>query len=136
MDTELLNRLLARDEGQFLEFKSTYERPGGAGLKRRKATEVARDIAETLSAMANADGGTLLLGVEDDKTVTGVDYPDDKLALFRQATQNLLRPPLKARLTELTAEGRLVLAFEVDPSPVPHQLTDGRYLLLERHVSG
>jgi len=132
MDTELLNRLLARDEGQFLEFKSTYERPGGAGLKRRKAIEVARDIAETLSAMANADGGTLLLGVEDDKTVTGVDYPDDKLALFRQATQNLLRPPLKARLTELTAEGRLVLAFEVDPSPVPHQLTDGRYLLRVR----
>ncbi len=25
MDTELLNRLLARDEGQFLEFKSAYE---------------------------------------------------------------------------------------------------------------
>jgi len=132
MDTELLNRLLARDEGQFLEFKSAYQRPGGVGFKRRKAAEVARDIAETLSAMANADGGTLLLGVEDDKAVTGVDYPDDKLALFRQATQNLLRPPLKARLTELDHEGRRVLAFEVYPSPVPHQLSDGRYLLRAR----
>ena len=130
--TSLLNRLLARDEGQFLEFKSAYEQPGGVHLKRRKAAEVARDIAETLSAMANADGGTLLLGIEDDKTVTGVDYPEDKLALFRQATQNLLRPPLKARLTELTHEGHLVLAFEVDPSIVPHQLTDGRYLLRVR----
>jgi ATP-dependent DNA helicase RecG len=67
MDSELLKRLLARDEGQFLEFKSAYERPGGRGLKRRKAAEVARDIAETVSAMANADGGALLLGVEDDK---------------------------------------------------------------------
>ena len=130
--TSLLKRLLARDEGQFLEFKSAYERPGGVGLKRRKATEVARDIAETLSAMANADGGTLLLGVEDNKTVTGVDYPEDKLALFRQATQNLLRPPLKARLTELVHEGRQVLAFEIGPSPVPHQLSDGRYLLRVR----
>jgi len=127
-----VNRLLARDEGQFLEFKSAHERPSGVRLKRRKAAGVARDIAETLSAMANADGGTLLLGVEDDKTVTGVDYPDDKLALFRQATQNLLRPPLKARLTELMHEGHLVLALEVDPSPVPHQLTDGRYLLRVR----
>jgi len=132
MDTELLKRLLARDEGQFLEFKSAYDRPGGVCFKRRKATEVTWDIAETLSAMANADGGTLLLGVEDDKTVTGVDYPDDKLALFRQATQNLLRPPLKARLTELDHEGRRILAFEVDPSPVPHQLSDGRYLLRVR----
>lgn len=132
MDNQLLNRLLARDEGQFLEFKSAHERPGDVGFKRRKATGVAWDIAETLSAMANADGGTLLLGVEDDKTVTGVDYPDDKLSLFRQATQNLLRPPLKARLTELDHEGRRVLAFEVDPSPVPHQLSDGRYLLRVR----
>lgn len=132
MDTELLNRLLARDEGQFLEFKSACERPGGVRLKRRKATAVAKDIAEALGAMANADGGTFLLGVEDDKTVTGVDYPDDKLALFRQATQNLLRPPLKARLTELDYEGRCVLAFEVGPSLVPHQLTDGRYLLRVR----
>jgi len=95
METELLKRLLARDEGQLLEFKSTYERPDGVRLKRRKATDVVRDIAETLSAMANADGGTLLLGVEDDKTITGVDYPDDKLALFHQATQNLLQPPQK-----------------------------------------
>jgi ATP-dependent DNA helicase RecG len=135
MDDQLLNRLLTRDEGQFLEFKSVYDRLEGARLKRRKATGVLKDIAETLSAMANADGGTLLLGVEDDKTVTGVDYPDDKLALFRRATQNLLRPPLKARLTELTHAEGLVLAFEVDPSPIPHQLTDGRYLLRVRDQS-
>ena len=132
MDAELLSRLLARDEGQFLEFKSACERPGGAGLKRRKAAAVAWDVAETLSAMANADGGTLLLGVEKDKTVTGVDYPDDKLTLLRQATHNLLRPPLKAHLTELVHEGRRILAFEVDSSLVPHQLTDGRYLLRVR----
>ncbi|MBM4466529.1 MAG: hypothetical protein FJ014_13405 [Chloroflexi bacterium] len=132
MDTELLNRLLTRDEGQFLEFKSIYERPGGVGFKRRKAADVAQDIAETLSAMANADGGTLLLGIEDDKTVTGLDYPDDKLALLREATQSLLRPPLKARLTELTHAGQRVMIFEVYPSPVPHQLSDGRYLLRVR----
>lgn len=41
MNTDLLNRLLARDEGQFLEFKSAYERLGGTGFKRRKATDVA-----------------------------------------------------------------------------------------------
>ena len=132
MDAELLSRLLARDEGQFLEFKSACERPGATTPRRRKATAAAWDVAETLSAMANADGGTLLLGVEKDRTVTGVDYPDDKLTLLRQATQNLLRPPLKAHLTELIHEGRRILAFEADSSLVPHQLTDGRYLLRVR----
>ena len=54
MDTELFKRLLTRDEGQFLEFKSTYERPGGVRLKRRKAAEVARDVAETLCVYQSA----------------------------------------------------------------------------------
>ena len=67
-----------REEGQFFERKSCYERSGGRA-QRRKVTQVAKDVAETLSAMADADGGTLVLGVEDDGTPTGVDYPPDRV---------------------------------------------------------
>jgi predicted HTH transcriptional regulator len=31
--------------------------------------------------MANADGGTLALGIENDGTPSGVDYPQDRLAI-------------------------------------------------------
>ncbi|MBE9582159.1 MAG: ATP-binding protein, partial [Proteobacteria bacterium] len=44
----------------------------------RDARSVARDVSETLAAMANADGGTLALGIENDGTPSGVDYPQDR----------------------------------------------------------
>ena len=70
IDTE---RLLRLPEGQFLERKSCYEFIKGQ-WKLRKAKNVARDVAETLSAFANSDGGTLLLGVDDDGSISGVDF--------------------------------------------------------------
>jgi len=120
--------LKTREEGQFFERKSCYERSGGR-VRRRKVKEVAKDVAETLSAMANADGGTLVLSVEDDGTPTGVDYPPDRLEVIRQAPRRLVTPPLKAQIRGVKLEGKPLLIFEVDWSPEVHQLTDGRYLL-------
>ena len=83
-------------------------------MKRRKPAKVARDIAETLTAMANADGGTLVLGLEDDGTPTGYDYPEDRLALLYQAARNLVTPPLHPRITPAFLAGIPILLFEID----------------------
>jgi len=120
--------LKSQPEGQFFERKSCYDY-SGQHPKRRKAKEVAYDVAETLSAMANADGGTLALGIEDDGSPTGVDYPQDRLRVILNAPRNLVRPPLKARYLWAELDGHKILVFEVDWSPEVHQLADGRYLL-------
>jgi len=120
--------LKSQPEGQFFERKSCYDY-SGQHPKRRKAKEVAYDVAETLSAMANADGGTLALGIEDDGSPTGVDYPQDRLRVILNAPRNLIRPPLKARYLWAELDGHKILVFEVDWSPEVHQLADGRYLL-------
>ena len=120
--------LKTQQEGQFFERKSCYDR-SGAQFKRRDVRSVAYDVAETLSAMANADGGTLALGLEDDGTPTGVDYPPDRLDVILKAPKRLVKPPLKAHYQWVDIEGVKVLVFEVDWSPEVHQLTDGRYLL-------
>jgi hypothetical protein len=47
--------VVQRQEGQFFERKSCYDR--GAGRRRRRpVSDVARDVAEAMAAMANADG--------------------------------------------------------------------------------
>jgi ATP-dependent DNA helicase RecG len=79
--------------------------------------------------MANADGGTLVLGLEDDGTPTGVPYRARHLKEVETAPSRLIIPPLKPRLTRTELEGCPILIFEVDWSPEVHQLTDGRYLL-------
>ncbi|GIV15260.1 MAG: ATP-dependent DNA helicase RecG [Armatimonadota bacterium] len=93
----------------------------------RSIKEVARDVAETLAAMANAEGGTLALGIEDDGTVSGVP---ERYNLEQVGSQikSLIRPPLSFQVREITLGGNRVWVFETDWSPQVHQLTDGRYL--------
>jgi ATP-dependent DNA helicase RecG len=119
--------LTTQPEGQFLERKSCYDRTG-VTPRPRPIPEVVRDVAEALVAMANADGGTIVLGVEDDGAVTGVPdryHPDT----VRRQIQDLVRPRLHFRFSEVPLEGQRVWVFETDWSAEVHQLTDGRYLL-------
>jgi len=117
-------------EGQFLERKGCYDySQGGERPRRRQVRDVAWDIAETLSAMANADGGHVVVGVEDDGTVSGVDYPEDRLNVLLEVPRTHIIPPLRPHIHQVVLEGRLVLIFYVDWSPEVHHLCDGRYLL-------
>jgi len=130
-DVDDVNRWSALPEGQFFERKSAIDRSGGS-LKRRKATEVARDIAETLCAMANADGGELVVGMEDDGTPTGVPHPADRVELLLRAAgeRSYVEPPLRFQRRELqTQDGLLLLHFAVEWSPEVHHLANGRYVL-------
>lgn len=123
-----LDWVLTQTEGQFFERKGCYDR-SGSKPKLRPARAVAKDIAETLAAMANADGGTLAVGIEDDGEVTGAGYPADKIRTLKKAPQTHINPPLKPKVTEGSLNGKPVLVFEIDWSGNVHQLTDGRYAL-------
>jgi len=121
-----LDWVLSQQEGQFFERKSCFDRLKG---KLRPVRAVARDVAETLAAMANADGGSIVIGIENDGTVSGVNYPGDRLKVLRSAPKTHIRPPLRARIQEGSLEGKPIILFEVDWSMDVHQLSDGRYLL-------
>jgi len=122
-----IKRLLRQPEGQFFERKSCYEYERGKWWPR-KAKDVARDIAKTLSAFANSDGGTLLLGVDDDGSISGADFPEDKLRVIQDAPKNLIKPPLRAYMNEIFFHRRRLFVFTVNWMPDVYQLTDGRYL--------
>ncbi len=89
-----LRRLLAQPEGQYLELKSLWDRSQATPkpLPRRSVRDT---IAEVVAAFANADGGTLVLGVEDDGTPTGHGYPEEAIAEFLAVAERRLRPPVK-----------------------------------------
>lgn len=131
-DDGLAARWAEAEEGQFFERKSAWDRPGNGEARRRKPTAIAWDIAETLCAMANADGGELIVGIEDTGDVTGIPHPDDKLRLFRDTpgSRNYVQPPLRYQVFDAsTAGGHLLLRFVVDSSPEVHHLANGKYLM-------
>ncbi|MBI4491824.1 MAG: ATP-binding protein [Chloroflexi bacterium] len=99
-----LRALLEREEGQFLEFKSLWDRSVASPrpLERRKARDL---VAECVAAFANADSGTLLLGVEDDGTPSGHAYPDEAVADLLAVPERRLRPPLLVDASLMREEG-------------------------------
>lgn len=122
-----IEKLVVQPEGQFLERKSCFDRTRGK-IHPRPARDVARDIAEALSAFANADGGTLILGIEDDGEVTGVRYPSDKELLLRNSPKQNIRPQVKPKVEIVDYQSKKLWIYQQDWVPTVHQLTDGRYL--------
>ena len=55
---------LEQDEGQHFERKSLFEGPERTKSRPRRA--IRDDVAENVAAFANAEGGVLVLGIEDE----------------------------------------------------------------------
>ena len=109
---------LDQDEGQHFERKSLFEGPEGA-KKSRTRRDIRDDVAENVAAFANAEGGILILGIEDeDLTVTGHKLP-------KRAVDDILATP-RNRLIPQQPEGFVVtvgdhelIVFDVPMEDVP-----------------
>jgi ATP-dependent DNA helicase RecG len=126
---ERVRNAIGLGEGHFQEFKSAFE--GKPEQKRpRRVAAICADIGEALAAFANADGGSLLIGVEDDGEVTGVPHNDDDVTAMLAAPRTHVHPksslPL-AHAARLSLDGREVLFFSVTKGTTQiYQLPDGR----------
>jgi len=91
-----------------------------------------REIAEQLVAFANADGGDLLIGVEDDGAITGVPHSDEAVDALLKAPQSHVYVGHVLPLSfaaKVQIDGKAVLFFSVHKgSERIYQLSDGRCL--------
>ncbi len=108
-----LERLLQQGEGQYFDRKSLWHGPEGT-RKKRPAREVREQIAEYVAAFANADGGILLLGQEDDRVVTGHAFDDEAIQTMLLVPEEWLRPALP-RGNRIAWKEHELLVFEVRP---------------------
>ena len=106
-----LQEVLNQKEGSMWEFKS--------------ARIEAKDLAKTLIAFANTDGGTIAIGIEKDKTISGIRAQQENINLLLQASINFIEPPIKLKteyigcLNKDNEDDRLLL-LEVNPSDRVH----------------
>jgi len=78
-----IERFIASDESARLEFKASLRvpvdppKPGDKRPAGELERALEREVIETLAAFLNTDGGTLIIGVTDDRKIVGieVDYP-------------------------------------------------------------
>jgi len=111
-----LRELLLRDEGQFIEFKLLWDQSTEPPrlLDRREARDV---VVEYVAAFANADGGTLVLGVDDDGTPSGHAYRDEAIEDILLAPTRRIQPPVRCRTQRVRIDGEELLIFQVPLTP-------------------
>jgi ATP-dependent DNA helicase RecG len=115
MTLEELQALIAQGEGQRLDFKR-----GVASLK---------DLARVVVCLANAEGGKILLGVDDDGRILGCtsyDVPDMLSGIYRASD-----PPITVDIQQMNTPQGTVLVIHVPRTPFIHSTTGG---LFQRRV--
>ncbi len=104
--------LLSQPEGITLEFKECRQR-------------LNKNVYETVCAFLNRQGGTLLLGVDDSGTVTGID--PDAITRIRKDFITAINNPQKINpacylsIDEVMVDGKLVLSIYVPESSQVHR---------------
>jgi ATP-dependent DNA helicase RecG len=116
-------------ESHIREFKSAYEGQSN-NKKPRQVKEICREIGEQLVGFANADGGDLLIGVEDDGSLTGVPHDHAQIETMMSAVNTHVYKGQTLPLTHVSPvilKGKTVLFFAVTKGTTQiYQLPDGR----------
>ncbi len=127
---ERIKNILSLGESHFREFKSAYQGPA-ENKRAGSIKELNKYIAEALVAFANADGGTILIGVEDNGYVTGLPFTDSEISNLLKGYKNYIHKDSKIPLeneTKIEAiHGKSILFFSVSKGiDEIFQLSDGR----------
>lgn len=87
------------------------------------------DLYEAVVCLANAEGGVILVGVEDDGSITGLAPQRGKApesSRLQAAVFNNTSPPINTRVSIVEVDGRLVAGIEVDAYPEVCATRSGR----------
>jgi hypothetical protein len=122
-----VEEIIKADESRELEFKSTFQ---WDIRKREKNKSLQKEVLKTLAAFMNTDGGTLVIGVTDDKEIIGLENDlnlvrgskdEFENLLFNVAQRTIGAPYIqhcKLRIVDAT-EGKKVCVIEVARSNEP-----------------
>jgi len=109
MTKEELNSIIQQGEGYYTEFKQNYN----------------SDIKKEMVAFANASGGSIFLGINDNGSISGIDITNELLSKIHTAA-NECDPPVSIQTNKVLNN---VLQIKVHESnKKPHRTKGGFYL--------
>lgn len=108
--------IIKQGENSAIEFKSANVKP--------------ESIAKEIIAFANMNGGIILIGVEDDQTITGVSKDKNWEEWVMNIVRNNINPPLNINFEYNELNDQNIVSILVEKSQnKPHQTIDGKYYI-------
>ncbi|NVJ86125.1 MAG: ATP-binding protein [Algoriphagus sp.] len=77
-------------------FDNLLKSKEGTQLDRKQKITSREKIAKTIAAMANTEGGVLLVGISDKGEITGID-PEEELYMIQSANETYCHPPTQIK---------------------------------------
>jgi predicted HTH transcriptional regulator len=109
MNAKQLRAIIELGETDTVEFKRKF-----SGFEK---------IAKEMIALANTRGGYLLVGVDDDGTVVGVDSEKSEIDLITSSAEFYSDPPIETDIDIVDIDGYDVIAVRIPESRTkPHHL--------------
>jgi predicted HTH transcriptional regulator len=116
MDRRKILKLIENGEGINIEFKqrfSSYEK-----------------IAKEMIAFANTQGGFLFIGIDDDKSIYGIESEKSDIELIKTTAEKYCEPPVDLRIDFLEIKKKEILVVEISESQnKPHRIQDYKNIL-------
>ena len=120
---EQIKKLISTGENQKIEFK-------------KARADFPKDAFETICAFLNAEGGTILLGVEDDGTIKGIkkEALNDIKEKFITSMNNpqIINPTLYLNIHEIEIEGKIIAYIQVPNASSVYRYKSRIYLRNEK----
>jgi predicted HTH transcriptional regulator len=111
MKSRELKDIIEDGESLFVEFKrkfSTHEK-----------------IAREMIAFTNTKGGYLIFGIDDDKSIIGVESEKTEAELINEAAKLYCEPPLEIKIEYVELDGKEIVVVEIPESDQkPHRIQD------------
>ncbi len=111
MYSEELERLIRQGESQEVEFKSSVPTP--------------QEIAKHVAALANTNGGALVLGVKEPAEIVGVDEQRARAAI--ETARQYLSPVPEMKVQSPNVHGHVVVVVQVAASDELHAAMGGYF---------
>jgi predicted HTH transcriptional regulator len=101
MERNEILKLIQNGEGQKLDFKETIS-------SKQK-------IARTIVSFANSEGGKLLIGIKDNKTIVGIDAESEKY-MIDSAIKDFCKPMIVYEFEDIEIENKTILIVNIHKS--------------------
>ena len=113
MNKHVVEELIAQGENSSIEFKSDNVRPEA--------------LAREMVAFSNLLGGTVLIGVEDDGSITGLQPPHNEVWISTIARNNIV-PAILPAVEIIKIEGKNIAVVQIPKGAhKPYQTLDGKF---------
>jgi len=87
-------------------------------------------VVAEIVALANAGGGAIIFGVNDQRRLEGLDNPEQVEEQLIDICRNQIKPPVFPRIDKVSFDnGTRIVVLQVDDRRAPHQTPDHRYYI-------